>query len=373
MNTNKINFRSLPFVSIRVYSWITVLTLSSLALGQTVNRPLLEELNRQTQSLYNQVAQSVVRVQLPTAPPSTQPVDVLERWASKLTPALRDRLAQEAALGATFVAEIAPSTQEGVLSPRPPTLIIRSTISPNVLGFIVDDQGHAMLPAFTSAAIVGDRPIPVVLSDGSVVAAKFVASDQMTNITVIQVMRDGLQPLPLSVSPPQEGTLVLAMSLDPNATRLAVWTRWSNSFGLVVRIDGAVAGFSGRGQYLSAAAYAPVVRQLIDHGHVERALLGVRIKVVPPNDPQRLTDTRLGQTPALRITQVIPGSPADRQGLHVGDLILALANEPVEDAESFALAISTISQQPGPTDLRIFKNGQISTVAVDLHPGDASH
>ena len=55
---------------------------------------------------------------------------------------------------------------------------------------------------------------------------------------------------------------------------------------------------------------------------------------------------RTGQPRGLRLMEVIPGSPADRAGLHTGDLVLSAGRQPVTDAQGlqrqlFAEAIGT--------------------------------
>ena len=70
---------------------VLVALFGKLALAQTVDlpttRPLLDQLNRETQSLFKEVAPSIVRVQLPL--PSNlvlPPDDPLSKWAGRLDP-----------------------------------------------------------------------------------------------------------------------------------------------------------------------------------------------------------------------------------------------------------------------------------------------
>jgi S1-C subfamily serine protease len=302
------------------------LTLCVPALGQVlVNRPTLNALNDETQSLYFQVAQSVVRVQLPTTRPSTATTNPADKTTRPAEPAL-------------FV--------------------------PNSIGFVVDGDGHAMLPMYTDKANVGDRPIPALLCDGTIVKATFVGSDKPTNLTMIQVHRPGLQPLARRIAAPREGTLVMALGIEPGSPRMGIWTRFASNWGLVIQTDGSVAGFSGRGQFLVAGARDPILQALIAFGKVPRPYLGVVIDTVKPNDPQRL-DPSLGQSPAIRIYGVIANKPAAKAGLQTGDLILSLAGATVGDRESFATAIAACH---GPTELKILRQDQIISVTVDLQP-----
>jgi S1-C subfamily serine protease len=232
------------------------------------------------------------------------------------------------------------------------------------MGIIVDDQGHALLPMYTARSNISDNEmLPVLLCDGSVAPAKFIGSDKVTNISVIQILRQGLRPMALGTVPPAEGSLVMVMSVDPVATALRVWTRWSGAMALVIQTDGTISGFSNRGQFVAAGSRVSVARQLIQFGHVERPILGVVISTVPPNDPIRAMLKSLGQEPAIHVDKVIDGSPAARSGLQDGDLVLTLAGAPVTTALDFATAVS---ERRGPTELGILRQDQEIQITVDV-------
>jgi serine protease Do len=109
---------------------------------------------------------------------------------------------------------------------------------------------------------------------------------------------------------------------------------------------------------------SPVVRQIIAHGSVSRPRLGVAIRDVPPDDPQRQFVIALGNLPAIRITGVILNSPAARAGLQAGDLILAFGKQSVADPAAFAAAIAAASS--GPNQMQILRQDQLISVTVDL-------
>ena len=67
-----------------------------------------------------------------------------------------------------------------------------------------------------------------------------------------------------------------------------------------------------------------------------------------------------------------PDGPADRAGLLVGDVLLGVANEPVNDTESLLNALARASNS---TRLRVVRGGVISEIDVDLRsegPGRAA-
>lgn len=73
-----------------------------------------------------------------------------------------------------------------------------------------------------------------------------------------------------------------------------------------------------------------IITTLLSDGRVRRAYLGV--VGVPAPLPAQVA-RRTGQAAGLRLVQVIPGGPADRAGLHTGDLVLSVARNTVSDAQ----------------------------------------
>jgi S1-C subfamily serine protease len=96
-----------------------------------------------------------------------------------------------------------------------------------------------------------------------------------------------------------------------------------------------------------------VLTQVLRHGRVRRARIGVVAEQIPL--PRRLAD-RAGvtQTSAVRIREMQAGSPADSGGLRVGDILLALDDIPVTgvDDVSRLLDHTTIGRQVSVAFLR---------------------
>jgi S1-C subfamily serine protease len=346
------------------------------ALAQTVDlpttRPLLDQLNRETQSLFKEVAPSIVRVQLPL--PSNlvlPPDDPLSKWAGRLDQESLRRLAelQHDSPGTSFAtAEIRPAAVPASSQAAPEQsshiLVLRlDRLTPNGIGVVLDDQNHLLIPRFVDKAACR-FPIPVSIGDGRWAAATFVASDPQADLTLLQLNTHiKTKPATISGDNPEPGALLLVMSLNPAANRLAVWEGWEPDVSTLVNIDGTIAGFTKSGHFLSAAACSPVVQELMAHGFVRRAFLGVVVEPVTSDDPARQQNPSLGATPALKIDQVVPGSAAERAGLQQDDLILSLAGESVGDPQSFAAAIAN---RRGSTEILVFRNGQRHIVKVML-------
>lgn len=120
--------------------------------------------------------------------------------------------------------------------------------------------------------------------------------------------------------------------------------------GAVVDVDGAllgmVVGNATEGTGLAAVIAGPtlvdVVRDLRDRGEVERAWLGVRA-----TDLDHTLAGMLQVPGGTRLTEVSPDSPAERAGLQEGDVVTAVAGEPLDDASALVLALR--SHRPGDT------------------------
>jgi S1-C subfamily serine protease len=332
-------------------------------------RPLLNELNRETQELFKQIAPSIVRVQMPLPSNVAQPPDeTLLKWADRLDPQSLARLAelQRRSPGVSFAtAEIRPTTVPSGAQPtvgRRVIILRLDRFSPNAIGIVFDDQNDLLIPRYVDGAACV-APIPVAVGDGRFATASFVASDSETGLTILKLHGIKLKPAVISTDKIGAGALLLVVSLNPASNRLAVWEGWEPDVSTLVNTDGTIAGFTRVGRFLSAAACSPVVTELMEHGVVRRALLGVFIKSVAADDPERQQYPALGATPALRIAQVIPGSAADRAGLRQDDLVLSLAGQTVGDAPAFAAAIAN---RHGQTDIDILRSGQRHEVTVDL-------
>jgi S1-C subfamily serine protease len=130
--------------------------------------------------------------------------------------------------------------------------------------------------------------------------------------------------------------------------------------GRVVGINTAVAGI-GLGL---AVPINPTTRRIIysllHDGRVRRAYLGL---VTTPAPLQPRLAERFGQRTALRVVEVVRGSPAEDAGLHRGDLVLAVQGEPLRDAQSLQrqLFADAIGRR---TEITAVRNGALVDVVT---------
>jgi S1-C subfamily serine protease len=135
----------------------------------------------------------------------------------------------------------------------------------------------------------------------------------------------------------------------------------ADSAGRVVGVATAVAGI-GLGLAVPInATTRRIIAALIRDGRVRRAFLGLAAAPVPV--PAQLRE-RTGRDEALRVAEVVPGSPADRAGLRRGDLVLTAGGAPVSHAQSlqklmFAEAIGR------PLPVTVLRNGAMVDVIAE--------
>jgi S1-C subfamily serine protease len=100
--------------------------------------------------------------------------------------------------------------------------------------------------------------------------------------------------------------------------------------GRVVGINTAVAGIGlGLAVPINKTTRS-IISELISAGKVRRAWLGVAGAPAPLPPP---VAAKLGQRRGLRLLEVVPGSPAARSGLYLGDIIVSAGGKPVQGVQ----------------------------------------
>ncbi|PZG23545.1 S1C family serine protease [Nonomuraea aridisoli] len=135
----------------------------------------------------------------------------------------------------------------------------------------------------------------------------------------------------------------------------------ADSRARVVGINTAVAGVGVGLAVPVNGTTRSIIAALIRDGRVRRAFLGLVTSPAPL--PEHLR-RRTGQDGALRVVEVVPGSPAGRAGLRAGDLVLSAGRTPVTDAQGlqrlmFADAIGR------PLPITVHRNGALVDVIAE--------
>ncbi|MFI6297228.1 S1C family serine protease [Nonomuraea sp. NPDC050790] len=135
----------------------------------------------------------------------------------------------------------------------------------------------------------------------------------------------------------------------------------ADSRARVVGVNTAVAGMGVGLAVPMNSTTRSIIAALIRDGRVRRAFLGLVTSPAPLPEPLR---RRTGQAAALRVVEVVAGSPAERAGLRPGDLVLSAGRTPVGDAQSlqrlmFADAIGR------PLPITVYRNGALVDVIAE--------
>ena len=238
-----------------------------------------------------------------------------------------------------------------------------------------------------------DEGITVGLPDGREASASLVGRDPSTDLALLRVDGDGLQPPAwLEDADLRVGQLVLALGRPGRTVQAtlgvvsALGDGWRTgaggqidrylqtdvvmyagfSGGPLVDVAGRVAGLNssalarGVSVSLPTATVRRVVETLLAHGKVRRGYLGVSTQRIRLPGP--LAD-QLGQETGLLVNQVVEGSPAERSGLFLGDTIVAVAGEPVRHHDDL-LAKLAGDRVGAAVPFRILRGGQVVELSV---------
>ena len=100
----------------------------------------------------------------------------------------------------------------------------------------------------------------------------------------------------------------------------------ADSRGRMVGVNTAVAGIGVGLAVPINSTTQRIISALMSNGRVRRAWLGIAGNQAPLPPPLA---AKLGRRDGLRIAQVITGSPAESSGLRAGDIVVAVAGEPI--------------------------------------------
>lgn len=300
-----------------------------------------------------------------------------------------------------FTTGLAPG--EGVVSAQTELVTpVRASGS----GVIVDATGYIITNAHVVRGASRIRiEVPITPEGQSllarrsrIVAARLVGLDEETDLAVLKIDVNNLRPLQFGDSDAlKAGQVVLAFGspmglqnsvslgivsavarqLEPESPMVYVQTDASinpgNSGGPLVDAKGRLVGIntlivspSGANSGLGFAAPSNIVRTVFDQlkqtGRVRRGEIGVRAQTVTPLLAAGL---RLSRDWGAVLADVVPGGPADRAGLAIGDLVVSIDGKAIENGRQ--LNVTLYRKAVGDVvRMEVLRDGQPRSVNVSV-------
>jgi serine protease Do len=243
--------------------------------------------------------------------------------------------------------------------------------------------------------------IRVRLHDHREIDAKVVGTDPKSDLAVLRVEAQGLQPGKLGDSDAMRiGEWVLCVgsplseTLEYSVTAGIVSAKGRSNVGLadyedyiqtdaainpgnsggpmlnlrgeIVGINTAIAsqtgGYQGVGFAVPSAMARNIMQQLIEHGKVTRGWLGV---IIQDLDETLAEAFKLPSREGVLVGDVIENGPAAKAGVEVGDVLLRLDGHPIRDVTEVRNRIAGV--HPGSQlHLEILRDGRKSKLTVDI-------
>ena len=224
----------------------------------------------------------------------------------------------------------------------------------------------------TADHVVTRDDIKVILPDGKSLAATVAGRDAGSDLALLRLAEKALKPAKTS-NDVEVGQLVLALGRPNTAGMQASWgivtaiagparthrgglldeyistetTPYPGfSGGPLVNTEGEVLGLNTSGLTQGSSLTIPVkvawriADELAKHGSVKRGYLGVRTQPVEIAEAARKSLKREQQS-GLLVLWLEENGPAQKDGLFVGDTIVAVAGQPVSDPDDLFAALKS--------------------------------
>ncbi len=325
--------------------------------------------------------------------------DVVEKTAPAVVQIFSERKSkqqpQQFPFGGDFFDQFIPKQQQQQQRPQ----VERGTGS----GVIVSADGSVLT---NHHVIDGAEKITIRMQDGKTFDAKVVGSDPPSDMAVLKIETTNLPFLTLGNSDTvRVGDIVLAignpLGIGQSVTAGIISAKGrrtglsdgsfedflqtdapinrGNSGGALVNLSGELIGINsqilssgqgggsiGIGFSIPSNMAKTVMEQLIQNGKVRRGQLGVNIQNITEDVAKSLD---LKDTKGVLVSNVRPGSAADKAGIKRGDIITAINGEKVEDGN--VLRNKVAGTLPG-TDIKltVFRDGQEQEFVAKLDEFD---
>jgi serine protease Do len=264
-------------------------------------------------------------------------------------------------------------------------------------GVIVSHEGHILT---NNHVIANMEKIEVQLTDGRVLPAQLIGSDEQTDIAVLKVDAKNVEPLPFGDSDQvRVGQLVFAIGnpfgLQETVTQGIVSAKGrravadsgveflqtdaavnqGNSGGPLLNLRGEIVGInsaiysnSDQGAWLGISFAIPAntarrtLESLLKNGRVVRGYLGVQMTNLTRETARALS---VPDTTGAGVISVLPGSPAEVAGLQAEDVIRTFNGLPIADILALRSHIAEM-EIGAKVELGIFRKKQIITLTATI-------
>jgi serine protease Do len=268
-------------------------------------------------------------------------------------------------------------------------------------GVIIGRDGYILT---NNHVVEGAKEVTVTLADKQEYKARVVGRDSRTDLAVLKI--DAREPLTVATMGDSDrlrvGDWVLAIGnpfgLSNTVTSGIVSAKGriigagpyddfiqtdapinpGNSGGPLFNMNGEVVGINtailssgqGIGFAIPVNEVKPLVPQMISKGGVIRGYLGVSIQ---PITPELAKAMKLESSKGALVADVVPGSPADKAGVHQGDVIVAFNNKAIEEPRDLSAMVAStpVGQEASVTLVREGTRKQLAVKVEKLGSGDA--
>ena len=260
-------------------------------------------------------------------------------------------------------------------------------------GVIISQDGYIV----TNSHVISKADnIIVMLNDGRKATAKVIGNDVESDLAVIKVDLTGLKPLGFREQSTQVGDVVLAIgnpfgvgqtvtqgiisatgrtglgintvedfiqtdaAINPGNSGGALVDAYGQLVGINTAIFSRSGGSMGIGFAIPTEIVKLVMNGIIKNGKVHRGWLGIELQS-SMKDPTKLSD----DTQGVEVMNVMRDGPAAKAGLQKGDIITAMDNKPVNDANTLIQMVARKAPN-SVVNLQVMRNKAQSSVNVTL-------
>jgi S1-C subfamily serine protease len=242
-----------------------------------------------------------------------------------------------------------------------------------------------------------NEDIKIGLPDGRNVPATLIGRDAGSDLALLKVDVSDLTPAARSDAEVRPGNLVLAIGRPGQSGPMAsfgvvstVGGSWRAhrggtvegyiradvamlpgfSGGPLIDVEGNILGLNsstlgrGGGLTIPAKAIDTIVNSLQNHGKVRRGFLGIGAQAVGIN-PRLASELGLTQEHGLVVVSIEPDGPAERDGLLLGDIIVAINGLPVASVEELQDRLSGDLVGTA-VPIRLVRGGTLSEASVTV-------